>query len=115
MKSFLSVDHKFCYFHSSISECFYEYSYVYISSPLSQGGLQVKDFDISKEAGGAEREITRRFVANVTDNHLEIHLLWAGKGTCCVPELGYYGPSISAISVVPGKNINTYQSFLQDP
>ncbi|KAK8274106.1 hypothetical protein V6Z12_D10G051600 [Gossypium hirsutum] len=66
-----------------------------------QGGLQVKDFDISKEAGGAERAITRRFVTNVTDNHLEIHLLWAGKGTCCVPELGYYGPSISAISVVP--------------
>ncbi|PPS03757.1 hypothetical protein GOBAR_AA16893 [Gossypium barbadense] len=66
-----------------------------------QGGLQVKGFDISKEAGGAERAITRRFVTNVTDNHLEIHLLWAGKGTCCVPELGYYGPSISAISVVP--------------
>ncbi|TYI04958.1 hypothetical protein ES332_A10G055000v1, partial [Gossypium tomentosum] len=66
-----------------------------------QGGLQVKDFNISKEAGGAERAITRRFVTNVTDNHLEIHLLWAGKGTCCVPELGYYGPSISAISVVP--------------
>ncbi|KAL1147409.1 hypothetical protein V6Z11_A10G053500, partial [Gossypium hirsutum] len=65
------------------------------------GGLQVKDFDISKEAGGAERAITRRFVTNVTDNHLEIHLLWVGKGTCCVPELGYYGPSISAISVVP--------------
>ncbi|KAE8722924.1 putative LRR receptor-like serine/threonine-protein kinase [Hibiscus syriacus] len=66
-----------------------------------QGGLQVKDFDISKEAGGSERAITRRFTANVTDNHLEIHLLWTGKGTCCVPELGYYGPSISAVSVVP--------------
>ncbi|KAA3479131.1 putative LRR receptor-like serine/threonine-protein kinase [Gossypium australe] len=66
-----------------------------------EGGLQVKDFDISKEAGGAEKAITRRFISNVTDNHLEIHLLWTGKGTCCVPELGYYGPSISAISVVP--------------
>ncbi|XP_022721697.1 LOW QUALITY PROTEIN: probable LRR receptor-like serine/threonine-protein kinase At1g56140 [Durio zibethinus] len=66
-----------------------------------QGALQVKDFDISKEAGGAERAITRNFSANVTENHLEIHLLWTGKGTCCVPELGYYGPSISAISVVP--------------
>ncbi|KAK8618652.1 hypothetical protein V6N13_132637 [Hibiscus sabdariffa] len=66
-----------------------------------QGGLQVKDFDISKEAGGAVRAITRKFRANVIDNHLEIHLLWTGKGTCCVPELGYYGPSISAISVVP--------------
>ncbi|XVF87034.1 hypothetical protein PTKIN_Ptkin18bG0088200 [Pterospermum kingtungense] len=66
-----------------------------------QGTLQVKDFDISKEAGGAERVITRNFTANVIENHLEIHLLWTGKGTCCVPELGYYGPSISAISVVP--------------
>ncbi|XP_017978565.1 PREDICTED: probable LRR receptor-like serine/threonine-protein kinase At1g56130 [Theobroma cacao] len=66
-----------------------------------QGSLKVKDFDISKEAGGAERAIARNFTANVTENHLEIHLFWAGKGTCCVPELGYYGPSISAISVVP--------------
>ncbi|XP_017978326.1 PREDICTED: probable LRR receptor-like serine/threonine-protein kinase At1g56140 [Theobroma cacao] len=66
-----------------------------------QGSLKVKDFDISKEAGGAERAITRNFTANVTENHLEIHLFWAGKGTCCVPEFGYYGPSISAISVVP--------------
>ncbi|WRX26042.1 Protein kinase domain - like 10 [Theobroma cacao] len=70
--------------------------YIYI-----QGSLKVKDFDISKEAGGAERAIARNFTANVTENHLEIHLFWAGKGTCCVPELGYYGPSISAISVVP--------------
>ncbi|XVF25333.1 hypothetical protein REPUB_Repub13aG0204400 [Reevesia pubescens] len=66
-----------------------------------QGALQVKDFDISKEAGGPQRAVTRNFIANVTENHLEIHLLWTGKGTCCVPELGYYGPSISAISVVP--------------
>ncbi|OMO65926.1 hypothetical protein COLO4_30915 [Corchorus olitorius] len=66
-----------------------------------QGVLQVRDFDIAKAAGGAERAIIRNFTANVTDNHLEIHLLWVGKGTCCVPELGYYGPSISAISVVP--------------
>ena len=83
--------------------------YAYISSPLPQGVLQVKDFDISKEAGGAERAITRNFSTNVTENHLEIHLLWTGKGTCCVPELGYYGPSISAISVVPGKNVSTHE------
>ncbi|XP_022721695.1 probable LRR receptor-like serine/threonine-protein kinase At1g56130 isoform X2 [Durio zibethinus] len=65
-----------------------------------QGTRQLRDFDISKEAGGAERAITRNFTANVTENHLEIHLFWAGKGTCCTPEQGYYGPSISAINVV---------------
>ncbi|XWS16076.1 hypothetical protein CRYUN_Cryun34aG0054500 [Craigia yunnanensis] len=66
-----------------------------------QGTRQLRDFDISKEAGGVERAITMNFTANVTENHLEIHLFWAGKGTCCTPEQGYYGPLISAINVVP--------------
>ncbi|XP_022715408.1 probable LRR receptor-like serine/threonine-protein kinase At1g56130 isoform X2 [Durio zibethinus] len=66
-----------------------------------QGTCQLRDFDISKEAGGVERAIIRNFTANVIENYLEIHLFWAGKGTCCTPEQGYYGPSISAISVVP--------------
>ncbi|KAL1161467.1 hypothetical protein V6Z11_A07G136500 [Gossypium hirsutum] len=66
-----------------------------------QGTQGLKDFDISKEAGGVQRAITRNFTANVTENHLEIHLFWAGKGTSGTPEEGYYGPSISAISVVP--------------
>ncbi|KAB2065277.1 hypothetical protein ES319_A09G080000v1 [Gossypium barbadense] len=66
-----------------------------------QGTRQLRDFEISKEAGGVERAIVKNFTANVTDNHLEIHLFWAGKGTCCTPEQGYYGPSISAINVVP--------------
>ncbi|XWS18736.1 hypothetical protein CRYUN_Cryun32bG0070400 [Craigia yunnanensis] len=66
-----------------------------------QGTRRLRDFDISKEAGGVERAIIRNFTASVTENYLEIHLFWAGKGTCCMPETGYYGPSISAISVVP--------------
>ncbi|GMI77809.1 hypothetical protein HRI_001450200 [Hibiscus trionum] len=66
-----------------------------------QGNRILRDFDITKEAGGAQRAITRNFTANVTGNHLEIHLFWAGKGTCCAPEPGYYGPSISAIRVTP--------------
>ena len=70
---------------------------------IHQGTLQLRDFDISKAAGGVEIAITKNFTANVTENHLEIHLFWAGKGTCCTPEQGYYGPSISAISVVPSK------------
>jgi len=62
----------------------------------------LKDFDISKEAGGVERSITRTFNVTVSENHLEIHLFWAGKGTCCTPVQGYYGPIISALNVVPG-------------
>ncbi|KAF8408677.1 hypothetical protein HHK36_004740 [Tetracentron sinense] len=66
-----------------------------------QGNLQLKDFDIRKEAGGASnRAVQKNFTAQVSENYLEIHLLWAGKGTCCIPEQGYYGPSISAINVV---------------
>ncbi|XP_057971125.1 probable LRR receptor-like serine/threonine-protein kinase At1g56140 isoform X1 [Malania oleifera] len=65
-----------------------------------QGHLQQKDFDISKEAGGVERAIQKNFKFNVSENYLEIHLFWAGKGTCCIPVQGYYGPSISALSVV---------------
>ncbi|GLT51805.1 hypothetical protein SLA2020_251870 [Shorea laevis] len=65
-----------------------------------QGTIVLKDFDISNEAGGVDRAITKNFIATVSENHLEIHLLWAGKGTCCIPQAGYYGPSISAISVV---------------
>ncbi|XP_034914857.2 probable LRR receptor-like serine/threonine-protein kinase At1g56140 [Populus alba] len=67
-----------------------------------QGSRQLKDFDISKEAGGVERSITRTFNVTVSENHLEIHLFWAGKGTCCTPVQGYYGPIISALNVVPG-------------
>ncbi|KAK8485609.1 hypothetical protein V6N12_024909 [Hibiscus sabdariffa] len=66
-----------------------------------QGTRRLRDFDISKEAGGVERALIMNFTVNVTENHLEIHLFWAGKGTYCTPEQGYYGPSISAISVVP--------------
>lgn len=67
-----------------------------------QGSLQQKDFEISKEAGGVERAIIKKFNVTVSENYLEIHLFWAGKGTCCTPEQGYYGPIISALSVNPG-------------
>ncbi|XP_075666180.1 putative LRR receptor-like serine/threonine-protein kinase At1g56130 isoform X1 [Castanea sativa] len=64
-----------------------------------QGRLALKDFDISKEAGGVKRALPKIFKANVSENYLEIHLFWAGKGTCCIPEQGYYGSLISAIHV----------------
>ncbi|XP_068319353.1 probable LRR receptor-like serine/threonine-protein kinase At1g56140 [Pyrus communis] len=62
-----------------------------------QGTRMTKDFDISKEAGGVNRAIVRKFNVNVSKNYLEIHLLWAGKGTCCIPTYGDYGPLIAAI------------------
>ncbi len=46
--------------------------------------------------------IQKVFPAQVSENYLEVHLFWAGKGTCCIPSQGTYGPSISAISATPG-------------
>ncbi|XP_038686022.1 probable LRR receptor-like serine/threonine-protein kinase At1g56140 [Tripterygium wilfordii] len=67
-----------------------------------QGNRVLQDFDIKKEAGGvSNRAVLRNFTAQVTENYLEIHLFWAGKGTCCIPSQGTYGPSISAISATP--------------
>ncbi|KAL8162094.1 hypothetical protein V2J09_013583 [Rumex salicifolius] len=67
-----------------------------------QGKLALKNFDIRKAAGAVSYSVVKSsFNATVTSNHLEIHLLWAGKGTCCVPVQGTYGPSISAISIIP--------------
>ncbi|XP_050145134.1 probable LRR receptor-like serine/threonine-protein kinase At1g56140 [Malus sylvestris] len=62
-----------------------------------QGTQRMKDFDISKEAGGVNRAVVRKFNVNVSENYLEIHLFWAGKGTCCIPNYGDYGPLIAAV------------------
>ncbi|GFP87528.1 probable LRR receptor-like serine/threonine-protein kinase at1g56140 [Phtheirospermum japonicum] len=73
-----------------------------------QGNLVWKDFDIRNETGGVSyRTLVKDFTARVTENYLEIHLFWDGKGTCCVPAHGTYGPSISAISVTPADFIPT--------
>uniref|UniRef100_A0A0E0DNX3 non-specific serine/threonine protein kinase n=1 Tax=Oryza meridionalis TaxID=40149 RepID=A0A0E0DNX3_9ORYZ len=67
-----------------------------------QGSLREKDFDIRKMAGGKSFIVVNRsYTATVSNNFLEIHLFWAGKGTCCIPTNGYYGPMISALSVSP--------------
>ncbi|KAF7139930.1 hypothetical protein RHSIM_Rhsim06G0143500 [Rhododendron simsii] len=67
-----------------------------------QGNLVWKDFDIKKEANGfSYQAVVKDFTATVSENYLEIHLFWAGKGTCCIPAQGTYGPSISAISALP--------------
>ncbi|KAK4804839.1 hypothetical protein SAY86_004656 [Trapa natans] len=73
-----------------------------------QGNIVVKDFDIRKEAGGVLRAVVKNFTTLVRDNYIEIHLFWAGKGTCCVPVPATYGPMISAISTTPNfrPNVN---------
>ncbi|KAK1440115.1 hypothetical protein QVD17_05940 [Tagetes erecta] len=66
-----------------------------------QGKRVFQDFDIKKSAGGASfSPVSRQATVEVSDNYLEIHLFWSGKGTCCVPEQGTFGPLISAISVI---------------
>ncbi|CAN8321999.1 unnamed protein product [Cochlearia groenlandica] len=67
-----------------------------------QGRLVEKDFDVRRTAGDSTiRAVQRDYKANVSENYLEIHLFWAGKGTCCIPIQGAYGPLVSAVSAKP--------------
>ncbi|KAI3510075.1 hypothetical protein L1887_25602 [Cichorium endivia] len=67
-----------------------------------QGNRVFEDFDIKRETGGAAfSPVSREVTVHVSNNYLEIHLFWNGKGTCCVPEQGTFGPLISAISATP--------------
>uniref|UniRef100_A0A0E0EJ17 non-specific serine/threonine protein kinase n=1 Tax=Oryza meridionalis TaxID=40149 RepID=A0A0E0EJ17_9ORYZ len=66
------------------------------------GELKEKDFNIRKMAGGKSfTAVYKSYTTTVSKNFLEIHLFWAGKGTCCIPIQGYYGPLISALSITP--------------
>ncbi|KAL0330547.1 UNVERIFIED_CONTAM: putative LRR receptor-like serine/threonine-protein kinase [Sesamum radiatum] len=64
-----------------------------------QGERVVQDFNILNEAGGSKRAVIKTFEANVTNTVMDIHLLWAGKGTCCIPFQSTFGPLVSAIHV----------------
>lgn len=67
-----------------------------------QGVRKEQNFDIRKAAGGKSYVVVQKqYVVPVVKNFLEIHLFWAGKGTCCIPTQGYYGPAISALSATP--------------
>ncbi|GJZ86424.1 probable LRR receptor-like serine/threonine-protein kinase [Tanacetum coccineum] len=67
-----------------------------------QGNLVFPDFDIKRAAGGASfSPVSRTETVQVLNNYLEVHLFWSGKGTCCVPDQGTFGPLISAISATP--------------
>ncbi|GER52406.1 leucine-rich repeat receptor-like protein kinase [Striga asiatica] len=64
-----------------------------------QGNLQERDFDIRRAAGGVSlRAVDRSYNVRVTDNYLEIHLFWAGKGTC------YFNSTVSNIPPSGSRN-----------
>ncbi|KAK1304500.1 putative LRR receptor-like serine/threonine-protein kinase [Acorus calamus] len=66
-----------------------------------QGILVEKDFDIRKEAGKSFKAVKKEYISSVSNNFLEIHFFWAGKGTTSILNQAVYGPLISAISVTP--------------
>eukprot|EP01018_Ginkgo_biloba_P022900 Gb_38580 [translate_table: standard] len=72
---------------------------------------ELQDFNIHDEAGGSNRALIKTFKANVTENILEIHFLWAGKGTCCIPTQGTYGPLVSAIHVYSDSTVSGQSSM----
>ncbi|KAL8245079.1 hypothetical protein R6Q59_011337 [Mikania micrantha] len=63
------------------------------------GERVVQDFNIKKEAGGSKRALVKLFEANVTNTNIDIHIKWAGKGTCCIPVQSTLGLLVSAIRV----------------
>ncbi|KAL3739800.1 hypothetical protein ACJRO7_021119 [Eucalyptus globulus] len=65
-----------------------------------QGKLILKDYDIEIAAGAAQKPKEEVYNVSVTNNMLEIRLIFAGKGTTRIPKRGSYGPLISSISVV---------------
>ncbi|XAR70980.1 Non-specific serine/threonine protein kinase [Bertholletia excelsa] len=64
-----------------------------------QGERVLKDFSIRDEAEGSKRAVVRKFEANVSNTAMDIHLFWAGRGTCCIPFQSTFGPLVSAIHV----------------
>ncbi|XP_056168377.1 probable LRR receptor-like serine/threonine-protein kinase RFK1 isoform X2 [Syzygium oleosum] len=65
-----------------------------------QGKSMQKDYDIEIAAGAAQKPREEAYNVSVTNNMLEIRLVFAGKGTTRIPKRGVYGPLISSISVV---------------
>ncbi|GLJ10152.1 hypothetical protein SUGI_0123050 [Cryptomeria japonica] len=64
-----------------------------------QGKNVLKDFNIMEESTEKNPVVVKNFTTNVTNNTLEIHFFWAGKGTCCESQEEIYGPLVSAIIV----------------
>ncbi|KAF7803234.1 putative LRR receptor-like serine/threonine-protein kinase RFK1 [Senna tora] len=69
---------------------------IYIQEQLIQ-----KDFNIERETIYAQKPwVLPIHNVSVSNNILEIRFYWAGKGTTRIPDMGYYGPLVSALSVI---------------
>ncbi|XP_057842715.1 probable LRR receptor-like serine/threonine-protein kinase At1g56140 [Cryptomeria japonica] len=66
-----------------------------------QGTRKLRDFNIKEAAGGSNVPYTRTYNVSVTENILDVHLFWAGKGTAGIPADDTRGPLVSAIRVTP--------------
>ncbi|CAH8355764.1 unnamed protein product [Eruca vesicaria subsp. sativa] len=76
-----------------------------------QGRLAEKDIHIRiSDDDTTVRPVQREYKAHVSENYLEIHLFWAGRGTLTIPVQGTCGPLKSTISAKPG--ITTTSEFL---
>ncbi|KAL5200667.1 hypothetical protein ABZP36_021870 [Zizania latifolia] len=64
-----------------------------------------KDFNIVEEAGGSWRATNITYEVTINNPTLKIHLYWNGRGTCCIPREGTYGPLVSAIRVFPSPDL----------
>ncbi|XP_073109058.1 probable leucine-rich repeat receptor-like serine/threonine-protein kinase At3g14840 isoform X10 [Elaeis guineensis] len=66
-----------------------------------QGQEILQDFDITKEANEIGKEIIKSFTTMV-DGTQEIHFQQGDEGTKMIPQIGVYGPLISAVTLWPG-------------
>ncbi|XP_056698796.1 probable LRR receptor-like serine/threonine-protein kinase At1g07650 isoform X2 [Spinacia oleracea] len=69
-----------------------------------QEKLYAKDFDIAKEANGTNKAVNKTFRNIPVTKSIEVRFHYTGKGSIRVPDLGNYGPLISAISVESQSN-----------
>ncbi|XP_057848708.1 probable LRR receptor-like serine/threonine-protein kinase At1g56140 isoform X1 [Cryptomeria japonica] len=67
-----------------------------------QGTRKLRDFNIKETAGDSNVAIKETYNVSVTENVLDVHLFWAGKGTFGIPSDWTRGPLVSAIRVTPG-------------
>ncbi|GAB4827145.1 hypothetical protein Ancab_034034 [Ancistrocladus abbreviatus] len=61
--------------------------------------IYIQDFDIKKEAKGADKVLIKTFKNIPVKDTVEIRFYYAGEGSTAVPVRGTYGPLISALSV----------------
>lgn len=74
------------------------------NATLFQEQLFRKDFNIESETNVAQKPLLLPiYNVSVTNNVLEIRFQWAGKGTTRIPDIGVYGPLVSALSFISGK------------